>query len=268
MRSPKRCQKWAVQTESRFAGLVWLVAIVVFAGGWPALGDDPIPSTGIGAFVPAALTPGAPDGVYPLSDIDHINLSNLHLSVFIPVAPAMGRGQAKIPVGVSVDKGQVAFPSSQTSSNCPNYPTCTLTYTYSVGYAWDIPLPTFTGAGLYLRQWGSGCVVTPGTSQGTTYYWTAGISTLVFVKPDGTQTELLDHTYGGEPLSGVSGLTSRPPDRGRVFWTHDGSAAVLTLSAGSLDVFDPLECGGTPIPMPISGTLLMRDGTEWTCPRF
>src|SRR5271165_2674784 len=124
--------------------LVYLVALALGLTVAPIavrgqfVGPDPSPPTGIGAFVPAALAPGAPAGSYPLKDFDHINFSNLHVSIFIPVAPAMGRGAAKVPVGVSLDKGQILFPTLSTQlTGCTSPSNCTYTTTYDVGYGWD-----------------------------------------------------------------------------------------------------------------------------------
>jgi hypothetical protein len=214
-------------------------------------GQDPVPPSGVGAFVSANLTPGAPAGAYALSDLEHINYSNLHLSVFIPVAPAMGRGGASIPVGVSLDNN-IIFPSVRMQTGCTAPNQCSHETLYYVAHGWDVSQPLYAGATISERQAGSSCVQ---TQNATEPYWADALSTLSLVKADGTQIEFIDQKYGAQQLSNAQG----PADRGRVFVTHDGSAS---LFASTQDLFDAYYCGSGALPA--SGTVTTRNGTQST----
>ena len=87
-----------------FAGIKharWATLGVVLLAG-SALGQTTTTSSTDGA-TPLALSPGAPAGSYPLSDIEVINPANGHLNIRIPLVHAGGRGGAQATLMLAMD---------------------------------------------------------------------------------------------------------------------------------------------------------------------
>jgi len=52
---------------------------------------------------PLASQPGAPAGSYALSNLEHVNIYNGHLSVNVPVVQIGGRGGAQVTLAAMID---------------------------------------------------------------------------------------------------------------------------------------------------------------------
>lgn len=267
---------------SCFHSIVMIFAVGIALSPRVLLAQDPVPPTGVGAFMPSALEPGAPSGSYTLTDFDHVNLSNLHVSFYIPVAPSMGRGNAKLPIGVSLDRGQIAFsPTTPINGGCTGPQHCSYTYNYYPGYSMDHTPPLYAGASLFPRSWGYGCVHTytqqGGDGTGGGNYWANAVSTISMVRADGSQTEFLDQQFGGqaEAETADTQLTGQYDGQNRksLFWANDGSTSKFVSSPSMVngqnlgsDVFDAINCTNySSNPTAGSnGTVSTRDGTTYT----
>jgi RHS repeat-associated protein len=235
--------------------------------------QDPPSTDGLGVVAPASITPGAPAGSYILHDFDHINLAIRHLSIFLPLAPSMGRGQAKLSIGLSLDTPVWRFPGGPPSqpTGCDTGGGGGCTYgpaTYTATNVPDVTPPNIVGATLIYRANGAGCQYESSTSPESNVpvvwneWWNSTMSTITLSEADGTQMQFIDQMTGGEALPGVGSYGGEHgTNRGTTWVTHDGSAAILQVDAGS-QLYDPPGCGMVP-PESISGTVTFRDGTVY-----
>lgn len=207
-------------------------------------------------YTPLSEQPGAPVGSYPLSGFDTINLFNGHMNFRLPLMQIGGRGRAgyamMLPIEQHWQVQTVAVPTCD-FSGCTYYES---NYRYITNPAWWAPLMPGFGPGVLLGRQG-------GSSPG---YWAQGCSTaiyektltrLTFTAPDGTEFELRDKLYAGEPVMGggcYGGIS-----RGRVFATADGSAATFISDA---DIYDDRQPHPDIVLKP-SGYLMLRDGTRY-----
>lgn len=192
---------------------------------------------------PSALTPGAPAGSYPLSDFESINLYNGNLNFALPLLRVGGRGAVDASVTLKIErhwrvKTLKPLPNCQITGI-----SCNPTY-FPDPNGW-ISTPDYGPGSLVGRQPGSEC----GGGQGL------GLTRLTFTAGDGTEYELRDRDYGGQPkyypCSAETGHL-----RGVVFVTADGTAASFVSDA-------PIYDSSSTAPRTIRpfGVLKLRDGT-------
>ena len=75
-----------------------LISIAYFANGQTT-------STGVeDAVTPVAIQPGTPDGVYRLSDFEHVNVYNGQVSSSLPLLEIGGRGEARHTIRVGITR--------------------------------------------------------------------------------------------------------------------------------------------------------------------
>ena len=70
------------------------VAIVAALASTPLFCQNPNEVSPFDGTTPTINAPGAPDGAYQLSSIEHLNLATRHLLLSIPLVNVPGRGAA------------------------------------------------------------------------------------------------------------------------------------------------------------------------------
>jgi RHS repeat-associated protein len=119
--------------------------------------------------------------------------------------------------------------------------------------------PSMTPVSLYGRYTNYGPTIYNSPNYTCTYY-TGMLTRLTVVNADGTETELRDAQYDGQPLSGGGGnRCTDASSRGTVFKSSDGSALTFISDA---PVYDQIA-NGTYMSQSFSGYLITRDGTRF-----
>lgn len=218
------------------------------------------------SYTPPALAPGTPAGSYILSGFDTINYGNLSVNFRFPLVKIGGRGTASaVMMPDFTPYSQWTVTPAPIYANCgPNG--CTLTgwqYGIKNNSAWSGVIPPIYGVPrIMLREAGYLCVPGTGLLQN---YSQSTLSRITFIGSDGTEMELIDQKSGGQPQPYNLGQGSAYYDRGAVWVTRDGTSAVFTTPPGQ-NVTDTVaraaNCSSAPLP--INGTLVMRDGTTYT----
>jgi len=221
-----------------------------------AYSQDYIPDDTHGGLTIPTAAVGSPMGSYSLSGFETINLYNGALSVNIPLLKVGGRGEAGYTISVSIQQGW-GFTSF--------YDTVTNEYSFS-------PYQNNTGGDPY----GPGMIEVRSQYHDTVQCNPDGnpndvgfnkakntLTTLAFVLPDGTTTNLVDQLTGGA-MGGYSCGTA--PLRGTVFQSRDGSDLTYIADAPITDSvsFEASAPLGT-------GTLIFKNGVRyrwdhWTFP--
>jgi RHS repeat-associated protein len=182
---------------------------------------------------PAGLKAGAPAGSYSLSGFDNVSLYSGNLNFQMPLLGVGGRGSAGLTVTLKIDsehwrmeKGNVD--GVDTYDVTPN--------------TWEGIRP---GYGPGVLQGRRACTIMAMTRR-----CGPSLTRLTFTTPDGTEYELRDQLYAGQPKGmGTS--------RGTVFVSADGTAATFTSDVA---ISDPST--GPDIIYP-SGYLMLSDGTRY-----
>lgn len=207
-------------------------------------------------FTPLAEQPGAPVGSYPLSGFDNVNLFNGHLNFRLPLMHIGGRGSAGYTMMLTLEQQwqvqTVAVPICN-QSGC-SYPESNYRYIANPIW-WSGIRPGFSPGVLQGRQSGTAPAYAAEGCSGPIHFKT--LTRLTFTGADGTETELRDTKFGGEPIMG--GGCSGGPSRGKVFVSADGSAMTFISEADILDERTPQD----PNVIYPSGYLLFRDGTRY-----
>jgi RHS repeat-associated protein len=196
-----------------------------------------------------------PATTYALSGIDQINYYNGSVSVQIPVATFGGRGAANVGVSVPISRQWEVIDSYDPQSGffvkVPSYtnPTTDLSgRSYTPGY--------FTQEGSSANP--NSCLV---TRNGADYWAGSGpfLSWIVFHRPNGSETVLVDDVFLGQPQGAVNECSTSPTfaDRGRTFRSYDGSGLVFVATQ---DLYDS-DLGAFSWA---NGTLYFKDGTHFT----
>jgi RHS repeat-associated protein len=213
---------------------------------------------------PLGLQPGQPAGSYALSGFDTVNPYNGNLNFHLPLLGIGGRGSAQMKMMLAIDSKGWRVKHKQVvvrpETSCEPTTGCgdpeTTDYYWATPNRWS-PDPGF-GPGILFGRWGGEGTVScnPG---GSRYLKT--VTRLTFVASDGTEYELRDQLYGGEPKS-YSACTSSFGSRGTVFITADGTAATFISD-------EPISDNGL-IPNEVSlttfypsGYLMLKDGTRY-----
>jgi RHS repeat-associated protein len=219
---------------------------------------------------PLALQPGAPAGSYALSDFDSINYYNGNLNFHLPILGVGGRGAAQMTMMLAIDsKGwhvkhhEQAVPQvdcgNGTGIRCgdeSNYATTNLPepgrWSPSAGYGVGMLFGRSTGVGQ------NTCNQQGNPSYGST------LTRLTFINADGTEYELRDQLYAGQPQPVTGGVCNGgrvAVSRGTVFTSADGNAATFISDQAIIDkAYAGAE--GTERIYP-SGYLMLKDGTRY-----
>ena len=183
--------------------------------------------------------PGAPTGSFQLSGFDNINLFNGHLNFQLPLASLEGRGSTGFQVSLAIDSRWI-IPSGQPDFAWP-------TYMSSSGLS-------AAGGGLRSRQISEEC-------QWGSNFFTQTQTLLVFTMPDGTEVELRDAIFNGQPA--LSECNPFAPgtgnaSRGRLFRSRDG----LLTFVSDTNILDDIFAFSSVIERNVSGYLLQKNGTR------
>jgi len=163
---------------------------------------------------PAALQPGSPVGIYPLSGIDNVNLFNGNLNFHLPLLPVGGRGSDQMTINLAL-----------------NLKSWHIKHTHKVmpdGTEIDSYVPIQTGWTPY-ADYGAGRL--DGRNYGlqtsnnfSCRWYSKTLSRITFSTSGGTEYELRDQLTNGQPLSSTC---TQGAYRGTVFVTADGTAATF-----------------------------------------
>lgn len=181
---------------------------------------------------PASIAAGAPAGSYSLSGFDNVNLYSGDLNFQMPLLGIEGRGGARMTVMLRIDSEH--WRVEKDVSDGPGYSVTPNT--------WEGIRP---GYGPGVLQGRRSCFISP-----TTNRCTRALTRLTFTAPDGTEYELHDQLYGGQPRGAGTSL-------GTTFVSADGTAStfvsdtVIVNSSTVSDVIYP------------SGYLMLADGTRY-----
>ena len=197
---------------------------------------------------PSGLTPGAPAGTYPLTDIENINLFNGNLNFALPLLKVGGRGKAQYTMMLPIEQHWRTF-SGAFDLGGGNL----LYYSAPEANWWTGLKPGYGPGVVQARQVADG----PLTCAGTEFYST-GMTRLTFTAPDATEYELVDLSYGGRPLQ-APGCYLATTTRGKVFVSNTGAG--LTF----ISDFNITEFNNAPGPIiwGASGYLKFPDGTTY-----
>ena len=190
---------------------------------------------------PSGLKPGAPAGSYSLSGFDNVNLYNGNLNFRLPLIGIGGRGGASMQSMLAIDSVR-----------------WTVDYTLEHDTAYE-----FVAAN---PNWWTGIKVGygPGVLHGRHVHWRAmltqnyqSLTRLTFTAADGTEYELRDKAFNGQPSSTYVASGAR----GKIWVSTDGSAMTFISDEPISDNYCPdCEEGGLRYP---TGYLFLADGTRY-----
>ncbi|HNJ40511.1 MAG TPA: YD repeat-containing protein, partial [Acidobacteriota bacterium] len=215
---------------------------------------------------PAALLKGAhPLGSYSGSSFDQVNLFNGNASFSIPLANLNGR--AGLGVGVMLSYNSKVWRTESVPGDS--------TFHSPTYISWDETSPllaagwSLSGGHLVARQVNysepASCI--EGQLGQYTPRLQYTILKLTFTAPDGTEFDFRDDLTDGQPLPLYDRCTLvGPGSRGQRFHSADGSGA--TFISDNV-VYDRLVEYSEPLgfptsPFPVSGVVILRDGTRYT----
>ncbi len=193
---------------------------------------------------------GGPSGSYALSSLETLNTANGQLSITIPLVTVHGRGSVSVPLSVNLTPPIWDVTANSYEYDCGEY-SCTIGWLYSMTATGFLAAAPFTAGQFVFRSSGDVCQPV----NGSTSRWNNVLTRGTFVSANGTETEFVDQQTNGTPEPGSLGY-----NRGTVFLADNGSMAKFTASAS---VTDSTSCTSAQTTYP-SGTLVMRDGTEYT----
>ena len=196
--------------------LCLIMTLLIISTCVSALAQSPYNGT-----TPLGIAPGAAAGSFPLTDFDHVNLYNGRLNVHLPLLSIKGRGGAEytstlLPLNATwiVQHQELGF------GNSYNYPS----------YEWWEGGPGYGPGSMRGRRVTTPCVLYSSSSD--------SVTRLTFTMADGTEYELRDSAFQGEPISGpcTDDFDMRlGANRGRVFTTTDGSSATFISDVDIVD---------------------------------
>lgn len=191
---------------------------------------------------PSGFAPGSPAGSYALSDFDTVNLYNGGLNFRLPLLDVGGRGHARYPIKLHVEKKWTVYKHLEPGVG---------TFYYADAGWWSQE-----GSGWTIFSAGKVDIRSAHREQPTGYP-VETLTRVTFSAPDGTEYELRDQLTSGQPIS--------PPqsggfNRGRVFVTADGTAATFYSDWDIID--DPNFGQGFYDDRP-DGYMFLADGTRF-----
>lgn len=215
--------------------------LVVFLFSTSASVPAQVPYNGT---TPLGIAPGAAAGSFPLTDFDHVNLYNGRLSVHLPLLHIKGRGGAEYTATLlPLNATWVVQHQELGLGNSHNYPS----------YEWWEGGPGYGPGSMRGRRVTTPCELHSSSSD--------SVTRLTFTIADGTEYELIDSVYQGEPIFGpcTDDFNMRlGANRGRVFTTTDGSAATFISDVDIVDWRWPWSANFFP-----SGYLMLRNGMRY-----
>ena len=210
---------------------------------------------------PLALTPGVPAGSYAISDIDTVNLFNGRVNVHIPLGGESGRGGAKsaanltwdAPVGWHVvtwygDQGAGPYYYAEQDAAAQDAFTTNGVHT--------------GGMYIHAKSAGEGANFCDVGGSGYNYYqYGTTITRLWWVDENGTEHEMRDRAWEGQPRPTGNCWENWGPSRGTIWDSVDGSGATYISDAAIRDGFvvgNEYPSGGG-----AGGWLLLKDGRRY-----
>lgn len=207
---------------------------------------------------PPGMAPGSPAGSYALSGFENVNLFSGKLNFHLPLVQVGGRGQAGYTIPLKIEQH---WNINRDCSGCAVYGP----QDYPTDYWWNGIDPGYTPGAMIAR----GISEAPSSglfcNANETLMWRT-LTRLTFIMPDGTEYELVDYLTGGAPhtvtypCSGAPSPPEQGVSRGRVFVTHDGSAATFISDTTIYDANYNQNDSGTQFHP--TGYLLLKDGTR------
>jgi len=203
-------------------------------------------------FTQSGLGGGPAAGGFPLSGLDHVDLMSGAMSLRIPLLQIGGRGAAGFTMFYTVTSPWAVSREQKISGPCfPSY-LCHYTDWYYVDRKYWAPLHyNLTPGFLVARHAG----VDNQECQSATGRFDRMLTRLTFVASDGSETELVDAIYNGQP-KGLNGDCYTGQSRGTVWYSTDGSAMTFISDAPISD--ETFFAITRP-----SGNLMMKDGTKY-----
>ena len=241
-------------------------ALLCAAAG-PALCQSvPGMSPAVPGSTPASVAPGTPAGSYALSDLETIDLYSGKVNFIVPIRDIASRGSAGYRMTVPVQRGWTV---GQVMVGATNELLALSTETPDTSFGAlasepDVALEPYVPGYMVFRSVAYSAATPVTCPDGGKVVASSNGHTLtkvVFLEPDGTETEFVDQAYGGapQPLPGTSCQNEGTGvSRGTVFMAVDGSAKTFIASAPVVD-----ETWVAPKMGVINGMLLFPDGTRY-----
>jgi len=211
---------------------------------------------------PPSVAPGTPPGSYALSDLETIELYSGKVNFVVPIRDIQGRGSAGYRMKVAVQRGwsieEIPVPGQNPEPFPISMETPDMIYA-NLPAEPDMAIEPFQPGYMIARS-----VAAPGftcPNDSPRYYGGYTLTKVVFLEPDGTETEFVDQQYGGapQPTPNCNATpTGQGYSRGTLFVAVDGSAKTFMASA---TVYDDTYV--QPRESQISGTLFFPDGTQY-----
>ena len=230
----------AVRGAGRLAAAITLVAGLATPQTMKSLLDG---------TTPPGAAPGAQMGAFALTDLESINLFSGGLNVTVPLLTVGGRGEVRHTVSLSVENRWSTILATVSGGTQYVYPTDSGGRSTLVGYG-----PGYLEARLQTQE----------ESCGATTYTSTTLLRLNWIKPDGSEQELVDANSHGTPqITGLSCSSDQQVvgtpvyyNRGTTFVTTDGSVMTF-VSDSSTPITD------SPGGAPRQGYLYTKDGTRY-----
>jgi len=203
-----------------------------------------------------AVAPGTTPGSYGLSDLETIDLYSGKVNFTIPVRDIGGRGAAGYRITLPLQRGWTV--SAQTD---PGPPSSTIYIVetqqdpdWIYGSLVDVAERPYTPGLMVMRSFNDNQTMTgcPCCIQIPVFTLTK----MVYIAPDGTETEFIDQLTGGQPLAPGCNAVAQP--RGTVFVAVDGSARTF-VAGGTVSDFPQMQAQD----VLVAGTLFFPDGTRY-----
>jgi RHS repeat-associated protein len=233
-------------------GLQLYVSFLLILCGTSAAAQNTTSPTDIST--PAGMARGTPAGSYELSGFDHVNLYNGNLDFHLPLLGIGGRGGAKTAIILSLNsKGW----------KDDHYDDGFSVYDIPDPNWWQGLIPGYGPGVLEGRQSGLSTRQCSNHQSPPTYIteYVNTTTTLTFTEPDGTEHELRDQLYNGQPLSETCSVPNYTGQaRGHVFVSTDGSSMTFISDA---TISDYLQVFDGPRRITPSGYLLGADGSRY-----
>ena len=239
------------------------VAVFIAALGAQLCEGQAVPA--LPGSTPPSVAPGTPAGSYALSDLETIDLYSGKVNFVVPIHDIQGRGSAGYRMTVPVQRGWTIEEVPVAGKSPEPFPMSM--ETPDIIYATlpsepDYAVEPYQPGYMVAREVATG--VPCAAPNNTVYYGGYTLTKVVFIEPDGTETEFVDQLYGGAPQPTPSNSCNttnqgQGASRGTLFVAVDGSAKTFIASTTISDYtwVQPRE-------FQIGGMLFFPDGTRYT----